>query len=369
MGKVDSVAVIGGGPAGATAARVLALAGISVLLSDARPAKSFVVGESLVPAAGNILRELDVWERFLAEGHLCSYGNLSAWGSPELIDNDFIRSPYGHGWHLDRARFDAMLREMAAEAGATTWESAKLIRIGRATSVWQLGFKTPEGIKEVACKWLIDCTGRSGRVAARLGIARHYEDRLVGFYARFRADRQAEKDQDSRTLVESAPRGWFHTALLPEGDRIVTFFTDADAPWTKTIRSREGFLAAIGETFHVSQKLRAHGYAISEMPRGTDARSGRLERFHGEGWLAAGDAATTFDPLSSQGILSALYSGMKAGQALVDFTNREVLGQYDALLTSVYNSFLDNRLEYYRSERRWHNEPFWRARIDARASR
>jgi flavin-dependent dehydrogenase len=53
-----AVAIIGGGPAGALAARVLAQAGIEVLLVDARPPEGFRVGESLVPVARNILQEL-----------------------------------------------------------------------------------------------------------------------------------------------------------------------------------------------------------------------------------------------------------------------------------------------------------------------
>ena len=63
-------------------------------------------GESLVPAARNILLELGMWERFLGSGHVPCYGNVAAWGSSELVAMDFIRSPYGHGWHLDRTRFD-----------------------------------------------------------------------------------------------------------------------------------------------------------------------------------------------------------------------------------------------------------------------
>ena len=55
---------------------------------------------------------------------------------------------------------------------------------------------------------------------------------------------------------------------------------------------------------------------MEDRPRGADAGSARLDRFVGDGWVAAGDAALSFDPLSSQGMLTALYTGMKAGQAL-----------------------------------------------------
>ena len=67
--------------------------------------------------------ELGLWERFLGSGHVPCYGNVAAWGSSELVEMDFIRSPYGHGWHLDRSCFDLMLQDMAVEAGATLYRA------------------------------------------------------------------------------------------------------------------------------------------------------------------------------------------------------------------------------------------------------
>ena len=144
-------------------------------------------------------------------------------------------------------------------------------------------------------------------------------------------------DQDSRTLVESVPQGWFHTALLPSGERLVTYFTDVGTPWAKQATSREGFLALIQDTVHMSRKLETHGYTTAAKPQATDARTSRLERFHGEGWLAAGDAGIALDPLSSQGILSALYSGLKAGKAVIGSLSgdRAALLHYEVSLVKL----------------------------------
>ena len=361
-----SAVIIGGGPAGAAAARVLAKANVDVLLVDAEPAQAFRVGESLVPAARNILTELGVWERFQADGHLPCYGNMSAWGSPHLTDADFIRSPYGHGWHLDRQRFDTLLRQQAAEAGASVWTSSKLLMVEWKSGTWQLLVKRRGVLQQVTCSWLLDCTGRSRRVVRDLGIEADDEDTLLAFYARFRPDPAAEEDQDSRTVVESASHGWFHTALLPSSERIVTLFTDAGSPWIAAAKTSAGFTALVQATTHIAQKLEAYGYAIGEQPQARDARSSRLDRFHGEGWLAAGDSAMSFDPLSSQGILSALYSGIKAGHAVAGHLGGDgaALARYDDLLMRVYDSFLANRHEYYSYERRWTDNAFWQARLN-----
>src|SRR5262249_25036933 len=157
------------------------------------------------------------------------------------------------GWHLDRSRFDKMLYEMAGKVGATVWDLEKLLGFERKGAIWHLKLKTSEGVKEVACRWLLDCTGRSSRIATGLGIERHYEDQLLAFYARFRPDEHKEEDQDSRTLVESAPNGWFHTALLPSRERVVTFFTDANIPLVKQAKSTEGFLQLIQGAIHISE--------------------------------------------------------------------------------------------------------------------
>jgi flavin-dependent dehydrogenase len=357
--------VVGGGPAGAAAASMLARTGCDVLVVASRAPRARPPVESLVPAARVLLEELGCWDAFLATGHLPSYGNASAWGDEVVRDTDFIRSPYGNGWHLDRGRFDEVLLRAASEAGAQVRTPAKLLSLERERSSWRLAIETRGLTANLRSRWLVDCTGRSGRVARSLGVARRYDDRLVALYARART---SGDDHDTRTLVEAVPGGWFHTALLPSGERAVGFFTDAGTPWLGRARSRTGFLRLVDTAVSVSAKLKAHGYEICTAPQAIDARSSRLEHFHGDGWLAAGDAATTFDPLSSQGIFSALYSGLKAGTALAELLegDRDAACRYGAAVASVYDHFLANRRAYYGRERRWPTSPFWHIRPASR---
>ena len=356
--------VVGGGPAGAAAARTLAHAGCDVLVLATRAGPARPPVESLVPAGRILLEELGCWDAFVAGGHLPSYGNSSAWGGTTARDTDFIRSPYGQGWHLDRDRFESALLRAAGEAGAKVRTSGKLLSLERERSRWRLAVGSRGRTGDLRCRWLVDCTGRSRRVARSLGVARRYDDRLVALYARARPSSSTREDRDGRTLVEAIPEGWFHTALLPSGERAIGFFTDVGSPWLGRARSSAGFMRLVESTVQVSAKLEAYGYALVAEPRSTDARSSRLERFHGDRWVAAGDAATTFDPLSSQGIFSALYSGLKAGTALAELLggDRDALRGYGAALESVYDQYLVNRLAYYAQERRWPSSAFWGAR-------
>ena len=356
------VVIAGGGPAGSAAALVLARAGRRVLLADDSAPGAFRIGEGLAPAARRILRELGVLERVAADGHLPCPGNTSAWGSPELASTDFIFNPDGPGWHLDRARFDASLRAAAREAGAVVREGVRMAGAERAGGGWRVSLAEGEA---ACCAWLVDATGRRAALARRHGAARVQDDALVAFFARFRAP-DASADRDARTMVEAAPDGWWYTARVPEGRRVVAFLTDGDLADRALLEPAE-FARRLTGTEHVVDALAAHGYAFEERPRGADAGSARLDRVAGDGWLAAGDAAVSFDPLSSQGILTALYTGMRAGEAVAAHLAGDAgaLDAYAARLEEVYATYLQNRLEFYGYEARWADHPFWARRRPA----
>ncbi|WP_369688936.1 tryptophan 7-halogenase [Streptomyces sp. Wb2n-11] len=96
-------------------------------------------------------------------------------------------------------------------------------------------------------------------------------------------------------------------------------------------------------------------------PRRAPAHSARLDRAWGDGWIAAGDAAAAFDPLSSQGILTALTTGLAAAQALDAHLRGDpaTLTRYGQQVDAAY---LHNHRIAYRQETRWAGHPFWARR-------
>lgn len=352
MTRYWDCAVAGGGPAGAAAALVLARAARSVLLFDDSAAGADKPGESLPGAARPLLRHLGVLAGVERGPHLVSYGNVSSWGG-EPRPTDFIADPNGPGWHLDRRRFDRELRECAAATGAAL-RSERLAAPAWDGDAWRLA----AGGTEVRARWLIDATGRRALAAARRWATRTRDDTLVALYG---IAATHPGTPDTRTWIESVPDGWWYTARLWDGRRAVALHVDAEQA-KPLLRSPAAWDARLSETTHVRRVLGER--TLSTPPRGLQASGGRLDAFRGPGWLAVGDAALTFDPLASQGIFFALYSGMRAGEAVgaaLDGDGEAPLA-YAARIESIRAAYLDQHRHFYGLERRWTDRSFWQRR-------
>jgi flavin-dependent dehydrogenase len=368
IARFDAV-VAGGGPAGAAAALVLARAGRSVLLAEARPG-GFKVGESLPPGVRPLLRDLGVLERFERDRHLPAHGTSAAWGGGEPRGVDFIFDPNGQGWHVDRGRFDALLRDAAREAGAQVREGLALRDLRRErAAAWKVRLGCGgtagagsaayrgTGAIEARCRAIVDATGRRPAMPRRVGARRHRLDRLVAMYAVVRA---AGGDVDARTLVEAVPGGWWYTALVPDDRRVVAFLTDGDLT-PAALRTADGLAAALDETEHVVA-LAAGDLELG--PRVAPAHGAVLAPPVGPDWIAVGDAAIALDPLSSQGILTALYTGMSGGRALDAAMTGDPspMQEHVSRIASIGAQYEGARAEFYALESRWRDEPFWARR-------
>src|SRR5262249_52412441 len=111
------VVVVGAGPAGATAALNLAPTR-RVILVERRTDGVARMGEALPPAARRLLADMGLLQEFLRERNLPCHGNRAFWGGQRMTETDFLRDTDGHGWHIDRTRFDAWLRRVAVARGA-----------------------------------------------------------------------------------------------------------------------------------------------------------------------------------------------------------------------------------------------------------
>lgn len=348
-------AVVGGGPAGAVAALVLARAGRAVLLCHEPPSRGPTLGESLPGAARPLLRDFGLLEVLHTGPHLVSHGNVAVWGSRQPVAVDGIDDPHGVGWHLQRPRFDADLRMAAVAAGAVLWSGR--VEVSADAAGWSLRL----GGRVERAAWLLDASGRRA-LAARLGLARRLRDEsLVAVCTTTVASGGVG---DSRTWVEAVPDGWWSCSRLADGRQAVALQVDADLA-AAVLHTPGAWQARLDETVHLRGLLR--DAVFPSAPRGVEACGGRLAVPVGSRWVAAGDAALSFDPLSAQGVFFALYSGIRAAQAVCGALrgDDDAPGAYAARLESIRAAYLRQQRHFYGLERRWPEHAFWRRRQGA----
>jgi flavin-dependent dehydrogenase len=365
--KTPRVVIVGGGPAGAALAIRLARRGLKSLVLEALRGPESKIGECLPPGANALLEILGLKDRLHAEGHLPSYGNRSVWGSPVPVERDFLFGTYGHGWHLDRRRFEETLVSRARDEGVEWQYGCRLIGCNRQNGKWILSVKTLLGDNYFEADFVVDATGRPARVARHLGAKQIRYDRLVGAAVLMKSEGD-KQIKDTFTLVEAVATGWWYSAQLPDGALMVIYMSDSDLMDRAVIRKRGGWTALLKETDQTRQRVRDGSYLPQAEPHILSANSARLDRITGERWLAVGDAAVCYDPLSSYGISSAMGGGLHAADAVVECFEGEpnALLNYETIIDRAYAQYIAMHREHYALERRWADEPFWKRRHSPR---
>lgn len=356
----SDVVIVGGGPAGAAVALALARRGLSPIVLEAEAGPRLKVGECLPPSINPLLDHSGLTER-LRRGNLPSHGNQFAWGSDSIEERDFIFGTTGDGWRLDRQAFEHELMCAAVEAGARWRGSRRLVTCSSEHGRFELLVKGPRGAEIYRADFVVDATGRTAQLARALGARRVVYDRLVGIASYFPGS-DAAAEEDSFTLVEAVPSGWWYSSRLPDGKLIAVYMSDGDL-LDPAARQPDGWFARLNKTKYTVQRACKYG-GEHPTPRIVAAHTARLTRVAGDGWLAVGDSAVSFDPLASHGISMAMGSGFHAASAIVDYLNSRpnALRVYERLIDSGFAHYLLMRHDAYSRERRWPQELFWQRR-------
>jgi flavin-dependent dehydrogenase len=351
------VIIIGGGPAGSAAAISLQHHGFRSALIERSAYCSPRVGETLPPAIHPLLRSLGVWQQFLSDGHIESFAIRSAWGSSEPRESYSICNPYGSGWHVDRARFDSMLAKAAANAGTILLTQARITHLSQdQMSGWQLAVLQNNRSRCLHAPFLIDASGKTATFFAGIPHSSHVIDHLIGVVRFFSGV------AEPYILIEARSRGWWYSAPLPDGRLVVVHMTDADlfagshcSPcdyWRRQILEAELTYTRIGPEIGIAE------------PKIVSAASLIRRPVCGTNWIAAGDAALTFDPLSGRGVYNALKGGILAAEAInARFHGKgESFTEYTRWINTQFSTYLQMRNAFYNKEHRWPQSPFWRRR-------
>ena len=339
------VLILGGGPAGAAAARLLAQWDLEAVVversPDADPATPSLA-ESLPPSARKVLAATGLLGVVEAGGFLANSGNTALWGGEGRRD-DFAGG--ATGFHILRSRFDNVLRGAAAEAGAEIVKGvARLPERGADGEGWRVEVALDGGKRvEVQPGWVLDCTGRAGLLARRYRLL-EAEAPTLAVVRRYRNDGGWENVVATHALVESFGRGWAWSVPTSETERHVAVMLD---PQLHAVMEGAADLSAAFEA-EVANTALMHSITTPAVPVGdawaVTASMYTSSRFVSGRGLLVGDAASFADPMSSYGVKKALASAWLAAVTVntaictpelagtaADFYGRREQAMYEAL--------------------------------------
>ena len=356
----QAVLILGGGPAGLATALRIVKGGSSAVVVERGRYDEIRIGEHLPPGGVALLRSAGF--SGLGDGaHMRSAGVSAWWGGDAPNYMDYLFHPVGHGLNLSRPHFDSCLAEQCRSAGVQLLTGARLIHVARTARGWRAEVQCGDRTLEYGPRLVVDATGRVAAFARLQGSSIEPLDSQVGLIA-FRASNPAVDPASGRVVIESSEQGWWYFAPLSDGRSVCMFMTDADLLTAKSGSALASWEERMQRTRHVRSCVEEYPVLTRFIVRA--ARSQRLDRMSGRGWVAVGDAAIGFDPLSSHGIAKGVEHGIQAADAVLACLDGddEALERLADRFATEFTDYEQKRLGYYSIERRWPDAPFWRRR-------
>ncbi len=360
------VLIVGGGPSGASAAISLLLyAGCKVTIIESSSLNQTKVGENVSSAIFDLLQYLKLTkEDFGRDCFVNNYANTSYWGTDFPLTRDSINTAEWASFQADRTQFDFTLLERAANLGGIILPRTKASKFQQLDDhTWQVTAEhEAKGKMEINARFLIDASGRSATVSRLIGAKLTKTDQLVGIGA-FLAFESGKQHQD--VLLETSELGWWYSATLKNNLMTAIFFTDADIVSKEGLHKNENWNTLLLQTKHMKQRL-SGTHATTATPWVRPAHSQVCDPSAIRNFIAVGDAAVAYDPVSSMGIGFALTSGCNAAAVVrLELDNHvpERISAFGNDLQRNFQNYLQSRRKIYQQEQRWPTSDFWLRRV------
>lgn len=321
------VVVIGGGPAGSTAATLLVRRGYRVIALEKDHHPRFHIGESLLPMNLPIFERLGVMDQVRALGVFKPGADFEADNEAGYITFEFARalgnSP-PHAYQVRRQDFDQMLFHHAASSGADTREGHEVRGVEeRGPHDWQVQVATDQGEQyAIRARYVVDASGRDAFLAGKKKLKRkNAEHQSAAIFGHFRGAQYRAGEHAGNISIYRFDHGWMWMIPLPDGVMSV-----GAVCWPDYLKQRRGrttdFLLDTLRQNPALWKRIEHAELIDNEVRVTGNYSYDSARMAGPGWVLIGDAFAFLDPVFSSGVYLAM-SGAEQAVDVVDAALRD----------------------------------------------